>query len=60
MGKDRIAEHAINEVEYITGGDVSCLMHLEGILKRNGSKVKTIHIAEIQNSVENDLHSKMK
>jgi L-lactate dehydrogenase complex protein LldE len=50
MGKDRIAEHEMNKVEYITGVDVSCLMHLEGILKRNGSKVKTIHIAEILNS----------
>lgn len=50
MGKDRIADHATNDVEYITGGDVSCLMHLEGILKRNGSKVKTVHIAEILNS----------
>lgn len=51
MGKDRIAEHAANEVEYITGVDTSCLMHLEGILKRNGSNIKTIHIAEILNSV---------
>ena len=50
MGKDRIADHATNDVEYITGGDVSCLMHLEGILKRNGSNVKTVHIAEILNS----------
>jgi L-lactate dehydrogenase complex protein LldE len=50
MGKDRIKEHAGNEVEYITGADTSCLMHMEGILKRNGSKVKTIHIAEILNS----------
>jgi L-lactate dehydrogenase complex protein LldE len=50
MGKDRITEHAVNEVEYITGVDVSCLMHLEGILKRQGSKVMTIHIAEILNS----------
>ncbi len=49
MGKDRIIEHEANEVEYITGVDVSCLMHLEGILKRQGSKVKTIHIAEILN-----------
>jgi L-lactate dehydrogenase complex protein LldE len=58
MGKDRIAEHDSNEVEYITGADVSCLMHLEGILRRNGSRVKTIHIAEILNSEENDLLSK--
>lgn len=50
MGKDRINEHAANDVDYITGGDTSCLMHLEGILKRNGSKIKTIHIAEILNS----------
>lgn len=50
MGKDRIKEHAANGVEYITGADTSCLMHLEGILKRNGNKVKAIHIAEILNS----------
>lgn len=50
MGKDRLREHEANEVEYITGGDTSCLMHLEGILKRQGSPVKTIHIAEILNN----------
>lgn len=50
MGKDRIKEHMVNEVEFITGGDTSCLMHLEGILKRQGDKVKTIHLAEILNS----------
>lgn len=50
MGKDRIKEHAVNEIEYIASADVSCLMHLEGILNRNGSAVKTIHIAEILNS----------
>ena len=50
MGKDRIKEHAANDVEYITAADTSCLMHLEGILKRQGSSVKTIHIAEILNS----------
>ena len=50
MGKDRIAEHKDNDVEYITGGDTSCLMHLAGILKRQGSTVETIHIAEILNS----------
>lgn len=50
MGKDRIADHARQRVEYITGGDISCLMHLEGILKRQNSSIKTIHIAEILNS----------
>lgn len=50
MGKGRIEEHAANAVEYITAADTSCLMHLEGILKRQGSTVKTIHIAEILNN----------
>ena len=49
MGKDRIADHLRNGAEYITATDLSCLMHLEGILKRQGSKVKVIHIAEILN-----------
>jgi L-lactate dehydrogenase complex protein LldE len=51
MGKDRIKEHEVNDVDYITGGDTSCLMHMEGLLKRKGSKVKTIHIAEILNGL---------
>jgi len=50
MGKDRIGEHQDNDVQYITGVDTSCLMHLEGILRRQGSPIKTIHIAEILNS----------
>jgi len=49
MGKDRLREHNANDVQYITGTDVSCLMHLEGILRRQGSAVRTIHIAEILN-----------
>jgi L-lactate dehydrogenase complex protein LldE len=50
MGKDRITDHLSKKVAYITGGDMSCLMHLEGILKRQNSAVKVIHIAEILNS----------
>jgi L-lactate dehydrogenase complex protein LldE len=50
MGKDRVADHLRNGAEFITGADMSCLMHMEGILKRKGSKVKVLHIAEILNS----------
>jgi L-lactate dehydrogenase complex protein LldE len=50
MGKDRIKEHLNNNVEVITAGDTSCLMHLEGILKRNNNAVKIMHIAEILNA----------
>lgn len=49
MGKDRVADHENQNVEFITGGDMSCLMHMAGILKRKGSEVKVIHIAEILN-----------
>ena len=50
MGKDRVSDHAKQGAEYITAGDMSCLMHLEGILKRQKSDVKIIHIAEILNT----------
>lgn len=50
MGKDRITDHLQNQVEYITGGDMSCLMHLEGILRRQKINIKVIHLAEILNS----------
>ncbi len=51
MGQDRIKDHENHNVDYITGGDMSCLMHLEGILKRQKSSIKTIHIAEILNTM---------
>jgi L-lactate dehydrogenase complex protein LldE len=50
MGVDRIADHEKNQAEYITGVDMSCLMHLEGILRRQRSNTKVIHIAEILNA----------
>ncbi|HEY4937233.1 MAG TPA: (Fe-S)-binding protein [Puia sp.] len=50
MGKDRIKEHEDNGVEFITSTDSSCLMHLEGILKRKKSKMRIRHIAEILNA----------
>ena len=49
MGQDRIKEHDANAVEYITGADTSCLMHMEGILRRQSSKVQVKHIVEILN-----------
>jgi L-lactate dehydrogenase complex protein LldE len=49
MGMDRIKDHQSNGVEVITGGDTSCLMHLEGLLKRQKSQIRTMHIAEILN-----------
>jgi L-lactate dehydrogenase complex protein LldE len=47
MGQDRVADHIKHDVEYITSADMSCLMHMEGILNRMKSPVKVLHIAEI-------------
>jgi L-lactate dehydrogenase complex protein LldE len=52
MGKDRVADHIRHKADYITGADMSCLMHLQGILHRQKSKVRVIHIAEILNGVQ--------
>lgn len=50
MGKDRVRDHVEHGAEFITGADMSCLMHLEGILKRQKSFVRVKHIAEILNA----------
>ncbi|MDR2534150.1 MAG: (Fe-S)-binding protein [Tannerellaceae bacterium] len=47
MGTDRLNDHIRNGAEYITATDMSCLMHLEGIIRRNGLKTKVTHVAEI-------------
>lgn len=52
MGQDRVKEHQALNIEYITGADTSCLMHLEGILKRQQSPIGVKHIVEILNHDE--------
>jgi L-lactate dehydrogenase complex protein LldE len=49
MGKDRVDDHIEHGAQYITSADLSCLMHMEGILRRQNSNVKVIHVAEILN-----------
>lgn len=49
MGKDRLQDHIDHQAEIITGGDVSCLMHLEGLATRQNENLKFMHIAEILN-----------
>ncbi|KAA6310682.1 Lactate utilization protein A [termite gut metagenome] len=50
MGKDRIGDHERNGAEIITAADMSCLMHLEGILRRQKKPIQVKHIAEILNT----------
>lgn len=49
MGKDRLEDHAEHQTEILTGGDMSCIMHLQGIATREKRPLKFLHIAEILN-----------
>ncbi|WP_439483063.1 (Fe-S)-binding protein [Cyclobacterium plantarum] len=49
MGRDRIKDHEQQGVQVITGADMSCLMHLEGLLRREKKPIRVMHIAEILN-----------
>lgn len=51
MGKDRLADHKEKGAEIIVGGDMSCLMHLQGIADRQKSSIRTMHFAEILNQL---------
>ncbi len=47
MGRDRLADHERNGTQVLTAGDMSCLMHLEGLLRRQGKPVAVMHVAQI-------------
>lgn len=47
MGTDKVHRHIATGAEYIAGADSSCLMHQDGIIRRNGLPIRTIHIVEI-------------
>ncbi len=47
MGKDRIADHERGGAEIITAADMSCLMHLDGLIRRARRPLRVMHVAEI-------------
>ncbi len=47
MGKDRIADHLQAGTQVLTAGDMSCLMHLAGLIQREKHPIRVMHIAEI-------------
>ncbi len=47
MGRDRIADHQKAGAEVLTGVDMSCLMHLDGLARRDGTRLEVLHVAEI-------------
>jgi L-lactate dehydrogenase complex protein LldE len=47
MGRDRIADHERGGAEIMTSVDMSCLMHLDGLIRRDGRPLRVMHVAEI-------------
>lgn len=47
MGRDRIVDYEQAGAEIIASYDVSCLMHLEGLIRRQKKPLQVRHIAEI-------------
>lgn len=47
MGRDRLADHLAAGAEVIASIDMSCLLHLEGLARRQGDGVRLMHVAEI-------------
>jgi L-lactate dehydrogenase complex protein LldE len=47
MGHDRIRDHLHAGTEVLTANDMSCLMHLAGLIRRDKKPLRVMHIAEI-------------
>jgi L-lactate dehydrogenase complex protein LldE len=47
MGMDRLEDHRRAGTEVLTAADMSCLMHLEGLLRRDKSPMHVLHVAQI-------------
>lgn len=47
MAEQKIENALKTGAEYITSTEASCLMHLDGYIKKNNIPLKTIHIADI-------------
>lgn len=47
MGQDRVHDHEQAGTEVLTAGDMSCLMHLDGLIRRDKKPIRVMHIAEI-------------
>jgi len=47
MGQDRLADHERAGAEIVTSVDMSCLMHLDGLIRRERRPLRVMHVAEI-------------
>jgi L-lactate dehydrogenase complex protein LldE len=47
MGLDRIADHERAGTEVLTAADMSCLMHMDGLIRRHKKQIRVMHVAEV-------------
>ena len=47
MGKDKVRAATGTGAEYLVAADGGCLMHIAGVAHRQGSPLKTMHLAEV-------------
>ena len=47
MGRDRVADHMATGSEVIVSADMSCLMHLQGLIRRERTPIHVMHIAQV-------------
>ncbi len=47
MGLDRIADHEQARTQVLTANDMSCLMHLDGLIRRGNKPIHVMHLAQI-------------
>jgi L-lactate dehydrogenase complex protein LldE len=47
MGLDRVADHERAGTEVLTAADMSCLMHMDGLIRRCRKPIRVLHVAEL-------------
>ena len=58
MGSDKARRVRDTGAEVLVAGDSSCLMHIGGLLSRQRSGVRTMHLAEVLASTEGSVDSR--
>jgi L-lactate dehydrogenase complex protein LldE len=47
MGRDRIEDHIRSGSEVLASADMSCLMHMQGLIRREKRPIQVMHVAQI-------------
>jgi len=47
MGEQKVNNIVDTNADYLVSTDLSCLMHLNGIIQKKGHSIKSMHLADI-------------